>query len=511
MKNLLFLLLNLSAWYSQAQSPWQYENNYAKGKQILESYDGGSLLLAIVNWQQGESRLFKLDQTGTVLWEHSLSDETESLAAYKLVELSNGDLLIGGRTHTNEALGDAFLLKLNACGAFLWYKEYSWPGKLDQISEILTDIDGSIFILQQIGTSVGRFTLKKLNSFGEVLWTQQHLQEIGASPRGMIRSSDGGFVLFGTVYVSPYYDPEYPIGYLRNAVVKTDSLGNQEWRNIYRWEEDNLDTIFISSGGGVQELANQQFIGVTLDRNKSNLRPEVYELNENGALLWHKNIAKPDTMYDLTKIVLLPDSTVLIATSASLPETPYQRHLEVYKMDLAGNKLNEFVDNNNLVISSDVRLTPDSNWVYILPSARYTNGTYSLYALKLNSYTLELDSFVLEDNTIYDYYCPSGVEEQSISFPELGLSPALTSEKAQLRIAPNPATNEAFVYFDLANHTESARIALHNLQGQQISSYPLQAAKGRFRQSLSSLFPGIYVVSLRTNKQILESKQLVVY
>jgi len=65
----------------------------------------------------------------------------------------------------------------------------------------------------------------------------------------MTRTSDGGFVLNGTVYVPPYYDPEYPVHMVRNGVVKIDSLGNEEWVNIYRWEEDNVDTVFISSGG----------------------------------------------------------------------------------------------------------------------------------------------------------------------------------------------------------------------------------------------------------------------
>ena len=61
MSRLLVILTMFSFSYTQAQEPWVYENDYGKGKQILESYDGGVLVLASVSWQHGESKLFKLD------------------------------------------------------------------------------------------------------------------------------------------------------------------------------------------------------------------------------------------------------------------------------------------------------------------------------------------------------------------------------------------------------------------------------------------------------------------
>ena len=250
MKKILFLIVLLHFSYTKAQEPWVYENEYGKGKQILETYEGGVLILASVNWQQGESKLIKLDKTGEVLWEHTVSDNTELLGITKLAEDTDGAIFIGGITHKYEAWGDAFLLKLDPCGNLIWFQEYGWQSEMDYIKGLILDTNGSIFILQQIGTNEGRFTLRKLNSQGEILWTQQHLQDIGGSPDGLIRTSDGGFILNGTVYVPPYYDPEYPVHMIRNAVVKTDSLGNEEWVNIYRWEEDTMDTIFRSSGGG---------------------------------------------------------------------------------------------------------------------------------------------------------------------------------------------------------------------------------------------------------------------
>jgi len=227
-------------------------------------------------------------------------------------------------------------------------------------------------------------------------------------------------------------------------------------------------------------------------------------------MMWNKCVSKPDTHYSNTYINLFPDSTLLVATSASIPETYLQRHLEVYKMDLQGNKLDEFVDNNKLLLISDFRLSPDSSSVFIMPSARSINGNYSLYALKLNPYTMELDSFALEDDAEYDYFCPDGVVEQTINFPNLGLEDVFVKEKQQLRIAPNPAKNYTYVYFEIENYNRSAKIEIHNLQGQQICSFPTLASEGRLYQDLSSYSSGMYIVSLVLDNRVVETKQMVV-
>jgi len=108
MRGVLFIVVLFHFSYIQAQVAWVYESEYSVGRKILESYDGGTLILATVDWQLGDGRLFKLNKMGEVLWEYAVTDDTESLSASKLEELTNGDILIGGRTYKYEAWGDAF-------------------------------------------------------------------------------------------------------------------------------------------------------------------------------------------------------------------------------------------------------------------------------------------------------------------------------------------------------------------------------------------------------------------
>ena len=67
MNRLLLLILCIQFSYTQAQESWLYENDYTKGQDLLESYDGGTVILATVDGQFGISKLFKLDATGTVV------------------------------------------------------------------------------------------------------------------------------------------------------------------------------------------------------------------------------------------------------------------------------------------------------------------------------------------------------------------------------------------------------------------------------------------------------------
>ena len=516
MKRLLTILFTLLFSYSQAQEPWLFENYFDKGFQILESYDGGTIILANKTWQSYNGKIIKLDKAGDILWEHSIEEGDEGLDPFTLVEDKQGNLYIGGRTFQYEEYGgDGFLMKLNACGILQWFRKIHFTDESDNVQKLILGENGNLYFNHHVGLPDMRFNLTKVDSLGNILWNQTHLAGedslVWASNlKDLIRTSDKGFLMIGSAYAVPYFDQNTTIGYIRSAVVKTDSLGNEEWHYIYRWEEDEPENIILSTSANIDELANGHLIVTALDRNDSYIKVMLYELDENGELVWSKNISKPNTAYDKTRSCIANDSTLLVCTAASLPSNELYRHIEVYKLDLQGNILAEYVDDNNSLISRDFRLTNDSSGVYILPAAK-SEGSYNLYALKLNPYTMELDTFVTEDNTVYDYYCPEGVEEQSIYFPEEFFTLNESEQtKPQLKIAPNPARNFTYLYFDIKDFNRSAKLEIYNMQGALMKSYPLQAAIGRVHEDLGSYSNGVYIVSLIVNDRLVESSKMVV-
>lgn len=122
MKNILFLLALIQFSYSQAQEPWVYENSYFEGKQILEAYDGGTLVLANDESFSGPSKLFKLDKNGNLLWEYSF-EENGGTNPFMMSEDSEGSIIIAGQTFRFQLnYWNGFILKLNPCGELLWFK-----------------------------------------------------------------------------------------------------------------------------------------------------------------------------------------------------------------------------------------------------------------------------------------------------------------------------------------------------------------------------------------------------
>ncbi len=517
MKKILFILFFIQLSKTEAQEPWVFENSVDIAHQVLESYDGGTIILANQIWQSFNGKIIKLNKAGDLLWEHSIEQNEEGLNPLTMVEDKLGNLYVGGGTFQyDEYGGDGFLLKLNACGEQQWFKRVGIPSELDWLQYLILGDNGSLYFNHFTGLSDVRFNLTKTDSMGDVLWNKPQfvageLNVWGSNVRDFIRTKDKGFLMMGSVYAPPYYEQSTTSGWLRSGIVKTDSLGNEQWRHIYRWEEDEPDNITISSGGGnVDELADGTILVSALEKINSSFQVVVYKLSTNGELLWSKYVSKPNTVYDLTRSCITKDSTILVCTAASLPSNSFQRHVEVYKFDLQGNKLDEFIDDNNLVITRDFRLTKDSTSVCVLPAARYQNGAYNLYALKLNIATMELDTFLTEDNFEYDYYCPTGVEDQSIYFPDFITLDEEVEIKPQLKIGPNPAKDHTYIYVDVKNYQKNTQIEIRNLNGQLVNSHPILASNGRIYQDLSSYSPGIYLFSLVVDGIVVEVQEIIV-
>ena len=494
-----------------AQEPWVFQNNFGFGHQILESYDGGTVIAATEEGQSNIGKIIKVNKIGEILWEHTFEEGSEGVMPICMVEDVNGDLIIGGKTFKYESEGGSFLMRLNSCGELLWFNNLGIVGQLDYVRGIVLAENGSVVF--NIMSENQRYILQKVDASGISIWISNlELNNTwSGDPNTLKKCHDGGYILGGDVYAPPYYDQSSTGGYLRGVVVKTDSLGSLEWFNVHRWSEDTIGSLNLSITTSINQLKNGSYNVLGINRNHSNQPPMMYELSDDGELLWHKSIAKPDTCYSNSASVLLPDSTIIVAISTSLPTDSWTRHLELYKMDLQANKLDEYIDETISTHQRDLRLSPDSSALYVLPGAAISpNGDWSLYALKLNPYTMELDTFITNDDSEYDYYCPEGVDELNYNFPELAIEDVFVQDKKQLRIAPNPAKNYTYVYFDITNFNRSSKIEIHCMQGQLVNSTSILARTGCLYEDLNSYTSGLYVVSLIMDNKLIESRKMIV-
>ena len=297
-------------------------------------------------------------------------------------------------------------------------------------------------------------------------------------------------------------------------MVKTDSLGTVEWRNIYRWEQDTEDTIYISnSNANVVEIAKGEFMTIAIQREIPNFRPALYKVNKYGETVWSKDISEDNRTYSNSSMVLDVDSNLILGINVAEGNQNYDDdYTEIYKFNLQGDELARWECPQQTSILRDFRWNRDSTSLLVTPGSKISaNETWSLYAYKFNPYTMQLDTFASTDNNLYDYYCPDGVVDLNFNFPELGVEEAFVKkEEPQLRIAPNPAKNYTYLYFDIEDFNRTAKLEIHNLQGKLMSSYPIQGAVGRVHEDLSLYSSGMYMVSLVLDNRVVETQQMVV-
>ena len=74
-------------------------------------------------------RLMKVTPAGYVIWDRQYEPIIESVTVMKIIELANGDIVVGGtKSHyTSEYQGyyDSYLFKVNSNGDSIWFREYA--------------------------------------------------------------------------------------------------------------------------------------------------------------------------------------------------------------------------------------------------------------------------------------------------------------------------------------------------------------------------------------------------
>jgi len=516
MKRIFLYIFLIQFSYSWAQEFWLYENAYNHGFQMLESYDGGVIISATEEGQDNLPKVFKLNQSGDLLWEHTFIDNSIIMPAC-IIEDSQGNIVVAGMTqHYDVGLADGFILKLNPCGELLWFETLYDPGIYNYIIAMTLDKDDNVIIIECNGdTNGGTYyedtTLKKYSSEGQLILSSVVLPEENSIPQKVISCADGGYMIETNFYAAPYYNLESNVLYLRATLIKTDSLGNVEWRYFHRWEQDTQDTIYgTSNTGSVVEIANGEFISIAKQRQIPNLRPELYKVNAEGETIWSRDVSEDNRTYSNCKMVMDIDSNLILGINVAEGNENYDDdYLEIYKLNLQGDELGRWESPVETSILRDFRWNRDSTSLYVLPGTKLSS--LSLYAFKFNTDSMQVDTFASVDNNEYDYYCPEGVVDLNFEFPELSIvEDEQEVIKEQLKIAPNPARDFTYLYFDIADFNRSAKLEIHNMQGALIKSYPLQAAIGRVKEDLSLYSKGVYAVSLIVNDRLVESSKVVV-
>src|SRR3989475_9254423 len=225
---------------STGQIQWQHlfvdpTSQYAAALAVRQTPDGGYIIGGEVEYYvfafftASEILVFKLDPTGTLVWQHDYSIGTDSYAE-SLALTSDGGFIVSGSvsiTTGSSYSSSVLLLKLDSTGSPQFAKTYAPSGSISDLAitgaQQTTD-GGYAFSGYYFQNTVydERAWLVKTDSTGKVQWDRTYGADVQYSYRKFYsfqQTSDGGFIAAGSTN-------QFNGGDNSLWLVKTDSNGD---------------------------------------------------------------------------------------------------------------------------------------------------------------------------------------------------------------------------------------------------------------------------------------------
>lgn len=205
------------------------------GFNVKYTQDGGFLVTGskwIGSVGPANAYVVKTDSNGNRQWAKTFNRPRMD-NAYDAVETSDAYYIAGESDSIGIDISGSFglLIKTDKSGNTLWTKGYGAP--LSIVYSIIK-YDNSFLLAGAKASSVGFTTdatfrdavLSKTDTMGNPIWTKQYHFSDPACAQKVIKTNDKGYLVTGIT-------ESYPTDNYNFFLLKTDSMGNEQWCNSY--------------------------------------------------------------------------------------------------------------------------------------------------------------------------------------------------------------------------------------------------------------------------------------
>ncbi|MFH2143798.1 MAG: T9SS type A sorting domain-containing protein, partial [Bacteroidota bacterium] len=316
--------------------------------------------------------------------------------------------------------------------------------------------------------------LLKTDNLGNIEW-QQEYGDIGHDDLKSIDfTADDGYIIGG--------DFENPVtGSWDLYLLKTDSLGNEEWKEYYGTPYSDRKGYGIATAD-----SGYAIVGYTTDAT-GEIEGYVVKTDSLGGVQWEKTYGIPNYNDYFKFIQQLPDGKFMIAGGKADTTTANGRLVWLLKMDTTGDTLwtksYTYYGENTHTYVEDLQLTNDGGFVmtgYIAGNPRPNKN--DLWLLKTDSLgnTCEIDTATWE-----------GCSEP-LSVVEMNSN----NKAGNIIIYPNPAEE----YITIESYDQAIRkVEISDIHGRIVESV-CNINTGSENIYLSGLRAGIYFVRVQCDQ-----------
>lgn len=245
---------------------------------MIETADGNYFVLGYSqSFSSGDfdTYLIKIDPTGTLLWQ-KVYGGTGNEHGKEIIKSSDGNYVFVGSSNSNFTSQQAFLTKIDLAGTVLWTKNYG--GNMEEGGNSVKETQGGGFIVSgqtfSYGQNNGSVYLVKTNNMGDTTWTKFYNTGTIISEATSIVSNNDGSYVFAVRDSSANSDVDV-------RIMKTDPMGAILWNKLYGGTKKDTPKRIISTtdGGYVLASTSRSFGWINPDM-------WILKLNASGDTLW---------------------------------------------------------------------------------------------------------------------------------------------------------------------------------------------------------------------------------
>jgi hypothetical protein len=483
-----------SIYFNKIYNP---NNTYAKGRCIVQIDDYYYCLFGTKSTNDIEIMmgLCKIDLNGSLI-DYCLIGEANhhyypGNVGGTLIKTNDGNLAFATHIESTTTVYST-LVKLNTDLDTIWKRDYYLNDVWAIITKAKQTSDKGYLLIGAVNPGINDYSdllIIKTDSLGNKLWHQSFGSLLSEYGTDINETPNGGYLLGGFRYDPAVYHS------LDALVIKTDSLGNEEWTKTFGNPnvDDDMAHVALADDGnylvatvyGEWQFGNESRIG----------KQCIYKVNQQGQIIdtyypgvsrlhnFIRNLRRESDGYIMTGFSYETDTVTAALYTGWMMKLDYNLD-SVWYRDYT--HFNQLWDDNYLY---DINACEDNGYIAI-GEAHPDMGSEKLWVIKVDS--MGCDTAGCATGTWISELSPSGV-----------------GQGEDLRVFPNPA-NE-YIIFQLINFSpitmvSRCQILIANSYGQPITQIPITGNKTFF--DCSHLSPGIYFYQFQTNQKTYSGKFL---
>jgi len=497
----MFLPLYFFAQQTYFEKRYDFHNNYDRAQNIL-SVDSGYIMagitedsLYIYNYHLS---ITKLSLTGDIVNHKEYGyDSINILTGNPGSFIKRGDkfYLFGSYwVYTDDWVHESgYFSCYNNNLDTIWTRKYgekSYPFDTSYFAGQMKQINCQDFIL--IGSRMpkgvhSRVWLLKTDSLGNKLW-ERFYGEGNEYFQGhsVVQTNDGGYVIGGYKFVIGYLDTGDPL------IIKTDSLGNEEWRlNPGNTDvSDNKVMVALAQDGNI--IAGTNY-GTEQSGDNRWAVVKIMKITPGGTVLWDYNYLEPEYDNFLLNTTVLSNGNIIVNGSFARFDDGPSIVSYILRIDSMANQLwyKEYAlltGDNSFNDLYDVRETEDGGLIGVGKADPVVpdTGTADIWVMKMDSMGCLWEGC---DTTVI-------VEER-------------TNSKERFKLYPNPSIMSFIVELPVPSE-KKCLFSVYNMYGILAEKTAIPSGIKKVKVKVSTWPEGVYFGVLSSKGKILSSKRFVV-